>query len=181
MQTVTGWYFSEESRLLQYGDGREIAIGVTHEVAPPIELCERGLHASVRAIDALGYAPGPIVWRVELSGEIKTGDDKCVATHRKYIGGGVDASAVMRAFARRCALDIAHLWDMPLVVRAYLETGDESIRAAASAAARGGAEVAAARDASWAAARAAAWDAVRDAARDAQNPHFVTMLEELCK
>ena len=202
MQTVTGWYFSEESRLLRYGDGREIAIGVTHEVAPPIELCERGLHASVRAIDALGYAPGPIVWRVELSGEINTGDDKCVATHRKYIGGGVDASAVMRAFARRCALDIAHLWDMPLVVRAYLETGDESIRAAASAAARGAtvpaswaASWAAARDAAaWAAARAAAWAAARDAAawaaardaawdaaRDAQNTHFVTMLEELCK
>ena len=101
MDTVTGWYFSEEARLLRYGDARPIALGVTHEVDAPIEFCERGLHASVRAIDALDFAPGPIVWRVELSGEIKLGDDKCVATHRKYIGGGVDASAVMRAFARR--------------------------------------------------------------------------------
>jgi hypothetical protein len=173
MQTVTGWYFSEESRLLRYDDGREIALGVTHIVEPPIELCERGLHASVRAIDAIQYAPGPIVWRVELSGEIKTGDDKCVATHRKYISGGVDASAVMRAFARRCALDVAHLWDMPLIVRSYLETGEESIRAAAW-------------DAAWAAARAAAraaaaWDAARAAAWDAQNAHFETMLLELCK
>ena len=143
MDTVTGWYFSEESRLLRYGDARPIALGVTHEVAAPIELCKRGLHASVRAIDALEYAPGPIVWRVKLSGEINTGDDKCVATHRKYIGGGVDASAVMRAFARRCALDVAHLWDMPQIVRSYLETGDESIMTAAS-------------DAAWAAAARAA-------------------------
>jgi hypothetical protein len=184
MQTVTGWYFSEESRLLRYGDARPIALGVTHEVDAPIEFCERGLHASVRAIDALGYAPGPIVWRVELSGEIKTGDDKCVATHRKYIGGGVDASAVMRAFARRCALDVAHLWDMPPLVRSYLETGEESIMDAALAAA-----LAAARAAALAAARAAAWDAAlaaaraaaRDAARDAQNNHLEPLLMEICK
>ena len=32
MDTVTGWYFSEESRRLRYGDGRPIALGVTHEV-----------------------------------------------------------------------------------------------------------------------------------------------------
>jgi hypothetical protein len=171
MNTVTGWYFSEESRLLRHGDGRPIALGVMHEVDAPIELCKRGLHASVREIDALDFAPGPIVWRVELSGEIKTGDDKCVATHRKYIGGGVDASAVMRAFARRCALDVAHLWDMPPLVRSYLETGEESIRDAASrlawsADARSAAR-AAARVAAWDAARAAARAAARDAARAA--------------
>ena len=168
MDTVTGWYFSEESRLLRHGDARPIEIGVTHEVDAPIQLCKRGLHASVRAIDALKYAPGPIVWRVELSGEIKTGDDKCVATHRKYIGGGVDARAVMRAFACRCALDVAHLWDMPPLVRAYLETGEESIRDAA-------------RDAAWDAAWAAAVAAAGDAAGDAQNAHFESMLMELCK
>ena len=204
MDTVTGWYFSEESRLLQHGDARPIEIGVTHEVDAPIQLCKRGLHASVRAIDALKYAPGPIVWRVELSGEIKTGDDKCVATHRKYIGGGVDARAVMRAFACRCALDVAHLWDMPPLVRAYLETGEESIRDAARAAAVAAAgdaaraaAVAAAGDAAWAAARDAAraaawdaaraaagdaaWDAARDAAGDAQNNHLEPLLMELCK
>ena len=188
MNTVTGWYFSEKSRLLRYGDARPIALGVTHEVDAPIELCERGLHASVRAIDALRFAPGPIVWRVELSGEIKSGDDKCVATHRKYIGGGVDASSVMRAFARRCALDVAHLWDMPPLVRSYLETGDESIRdsawdaawAAARAAARAAASDAAraaASDAAWAVASDAAWAA----ASDQQNAHFERMLMELCK
>ena len=192
MDTVTGWYFSEESRLLRHGDARPIAIGVTHEVEAPIELCNRGLHASVRAIDALHYAPGPIVWRVELSGKIKTGADKCVATHRKYIGGGVDASAVMRAFARRCALGVAHLWDMPDVVREYLNTGDESLRDAVWAVARAAARAAhdaSSRGAIWTAARAAAraaardasWTAAWDAARDAQNKHLETMLMEICK
>ena len=176
MDTVTGWYFSKESRLLRYGDARPIAIGVTHEVAAPIELCKRGLHASVRAIDALEFAPGPIVWRVELSGEIKLGDDKCVATHRKYIGGGVDASAVIRAFARRCALDVAHLWDMPPLVRSYLETGEESIRDAAWDAASATASATA-----WAAACASSCASASATARDAQNAHFESMLMEICK
>ena len=196
MDTVTGWYFSKESRLLRYGDARPIAIGVTHEVAAPIELCKRGLHASVRAIDALEFAPGPIVWRVELSGEIKLGDDKCVATHRKYIGGGVDASAVIRAFARRCALDVAHLWDMPPLVRSYLETGEESIRDAAWDAARATASATAwaaacassrasasatASATAWAAACASSCASASATARDAQNAHFESMLMEICK
>ena len=36
-----------------------------------------------------------------------------------------------REFARWCALQVIHLWDCPEIVRLYLETGDESIRAAA--------------------------------------------------
>jgi hypothetical protein len=33
-----------------------------------------------------------------------------------------------KLFARRCALLVAHLWQMPAIVRLYLETGDKSIR-----------------------------------------------------
>src|SRR5690606_19611648 len=103
---------------------------------------------------ALGYAPGPILWRVELGGTIVTGDDKVCATERTYLWG-VDASECLREFARKCALDVIHLWDAPELVVRYLKTGDESIRAAARPAAW---------DAAWAAARAAAWDAAAWAA-----------------
>ena len=86
--------------------------------------------------------------------------------------------ATMRAYACWCALSVAHLWDMPAVVREYLETQDESKRDSARAAvgsAAWDAARAAAWDAAWAAvgsaawdsARAAAWDAVRAAAWDA--------------
>ena len=86
----------------------------------------------------------------------------------------------MRRFARLAALDVAHLWDMPAIVREYLETGDETKRAAA---------LDAALDAAWAAALAArnaaraaeaaeaAWDAAR-AARDVrkiQTERFISM------
>ena len=195
---IRAWYFSESSKLLRYGDAREIAIGVTHEVTGDLELCKRGLHASVKPLDALKYAPGAIVWRVELSGNVLTGADKLCASHRTYIAGGVDVTDTLRLFARQCALDVAHLWDMPEVVRRYLETGDESLSAAArdaasdaawaaaSDAARAAARAAAwaaARVAAWAAARDAAWAAARAAARDAawaaQNTRLEAMLLEV--
>ena len=128
----------------------------------PLILCDRGLHASLHPLDALQYAPGPILCRVEVGGEIVQGDDKLVATRRRIIQR-VDATDLCRAFARRCALDVAHLWVCPPVVREYLETGREDLRAAAGAAA-GAAAWAAAGAAAGAAARAAAWDAAWAAA-----------------
>jgi hypothetical protein len=104
--------------------------------------------------------------------------DKVVASRRKIVRT-IDATNVLRAFARRVALDVLPLWpEVPKIVKRYLETGDESIRAAARDAAwdaaRDAARAAAwdaARDEAWDAARAAAWDAARaaawDAARDA--------------
>ena len=131
----------------------------------PLILCERGLHASLHPFDALQYAPGPILCRVEVGGKIVQGGDKLVAIRRRIIAR-VDATDLCRAFARRCALDVAHLWECPPVVREYLETGREEIRAAARDAAWAAAWDAA-RDAAWAAAWDAAWDAAWAAAWDA--------------
>ena len=146
---MKAWYFSSEDRKLRYGDNRIIKAGLTHKVTCKPVLCEAGLHGSKRIIDALSYAPGPVVWRVELGGDVDIGDDKISATERHYLWG-YDATDVLRRFARKCALDVIHLWDAPDVVVRYLKTGDENLRAAA-----------------WDAAWAAAWAAARDAARAA--------------
>ena len=162
--TLDGWFFAQESRKLGYGDNRAIVIGRTHRVRGALELCKHGLHASDRAIDALSFAPGPIVYRVKLSGSILRGDDKACASARTYIAGGADATDVLCAFARWCALEVAHLWDMPPIVRQYLETGDKSISAAA-----------------WAATRDAAWAATRDAFIDRANAELERRLSDLLK
>ena len=139
-------------------DGRPIpADGETLKHKGKLVLCESGLHASERLIDALQYAPGWTLCRVRMSGTIKRETDKLVARERTILWR-IDATDVLRTFARRCALDVAHLWDMPPIVRQYLETGDGSIKAAAWDAAW---------DAAMDAAMDAAWDAARDAARDA--------------
>ena len=80
-----GWHFAKESECLRYDDGRKIIVGKSHTVDCEPKLCEAGLHASKTVIEALQYAPGPILYRVILSGKIVHGDDKSCATKRTYI------------------------------------------------------------------------------------------------
>ena len=127
-------------------------------------LCEQGLHASLQPFDALPHAPGNTLCLVECGGIVKHQTDKLVCTERTIIVR-MNAEPLLRYFARMQALSCVHLWEPNQVVCDYLMTGDESIRAAAWAAAE---------DAAWsaarAAARAAAWPAARAAARAAAWP-----------
>lgn len=143
-------------------DGRPVpADGEWLKHVGEVKLCASGLHWSEHPFDALQYAPGGTLCLVEYDGETIKGDDKGVSRRRRIVKR-IDAEPLMREFARWCALRVIHLWDAPDVVRQYLTTGDESLRAAARATALG-----AARSAAGAAARAAAWDAARAAARAA--------------
>ena len=161
----------------------------------PVRMCESGLHASRHPFDALMYAPGPILCLVDCD-EIDAEDVDKLVCRRRRIVARFDATTILRAFARQCALDVIHLWDAPQVVRDYLTTGDESLmdttssaawnavngytkEAAWSAAAAANAvpewaaknAASAAQSAVWATARAAvrngAWAAARDGTRDA--------------
>jgi hypothetical protein len=137
----------------------------------PIRPCVSGLHASVHPFDAFEFAPGPLLHRVELRGELTPhGDpiDKWAGRERRIIAS-LDATDLLRAFARHCALDVLRLWRAPQSVRDYLEAGDEAKRDAAWNAASAAASVAA-WDAAWDAASAAASAAARAAARDATSP-----------
>ena len=174
---IKAWWFAPADRKLANGDGRLIRRNTTHVHRGDLVLCQSGLHASRRITDALKWAPGPILCRVECGGEVVEGADKLVCTRRKYLAV-VDATAVLLKFARLCALDVIDNWDAPGVVIRYLRTGDEQLRAAAMDAAWAARDAAMdaravamdARAAAWAAravamdARAAAW-----AARDAMD------------
>lgn len=101
-QTLLGWHFCSEDRRLGYDDGREIIEGEMLRVEGEPALCQHGLHASERLIDALKYAPGPILCRVELSDGIINGDDKAVALSRKTLWM-FDATNALRDFAATVA------------------------------------------------------------------------------
>jgi len=171
---IIGWWFAASGEL-PHGDGRKVVIGETLTVKGKIVPCRWGLHASVDPFDALQYAPGPLLYKVRLSGKIVPNDnDKHAASERTAIAKR-DSTQMLRAFARKVALSVIHLWDAPTIVREYLETGDESKKAAAGnaawAAAGNAAWAAAGDDAgddAWAAARAAARAAAGDAARAAR-------------
>jgi len=99
----------------------------------PVVMCESGLHASRDPFDALTYAPGETLCIVECEDVVREDVDKLVCRRRRIIKRA-GATTMLREFARAQALDVAHLWDCPPVVRQYLETGDESLMAAARAA-----------------------------------------------
>lgn len=159
-----GWHFLYEGHKLRTGE-KAPTDGAWIEVRPPIIACKRGLHGSIHPFDALSNAPGPILTLCEFGGEIVHQTDKLAAQRRKILAR-MDATEMLRYFARQQALSVGHLWDMPDAVADYLMTGDGATRAAAWDAARARAAAwAAARAAAWAAAWDAAWDAARDAAR----------------
>jgi hypothetical protein len=127
-ETVLAWHFV--GNLLR--DGRPVpADGVPLIHDGPLVMCESGLHASERIIDALQYAPGSTICRVECGGEILRDTDKLLC-RRRTILWRVEGEALLRDFARACARDVLHLWDAPDLMRRYLETGDEDIREAAT-------------------------------------------------
>jgi hypothetical protein len=124
-------------------DGRPIPPDgevLTHE--GELIMCAKGLHASVKIMDALECAPGNNIFRVECAGKIIKSSDKLVCTERKILWR-INGESTLRLFARQQALSVAHLWEMPSIVREHLETGKEESRAAAGAAAGAAARAAA--------------------------------------
>ncbi|MDF1790342.1 MAG: hypothetical protein P1U88_00455 [Thalassobaculaceae bacterium] len=129
---MLAWHFVDET--LKDGtalpaDGERL----THD--GPVSLCEGGLHASERVLDALKFAPGNIICRVECDAVGDRQEDKFVCGARTILWR-IDGEEVLRAFARRVALEVGTLWDMPDDVRRFLETGNDNLRVAARGAAR---------------------------------------------
>lgn len=171
---MKAWHFVGDT----LRDGKPVpADGVTLVFDGKPILCKQGFHASLDPFDALQYAPGANLCLVECGGTVLHQSDKLVCTERTIIVR-MDATEMLRYYARMQAISVVHLWDAPDVVLDYLMTGSEATRTAARAAAWGAAWAAAldaaraaaldaARTAARAAARAAAWDAAWDAALDA--------------
>ena len=148
----------------------------------PLVLCSSGLHASKRLIDALRYAPGCTICRVAMDGDIIKVDDKLVARKRTVLWR-VDGEALLRKFARNCALGCVDKWKPPMVVLQYLETGDPTLQQVAESAAWSASESAAwsaaeraSRSASRSAAERAAWSAAWSATMSVQNKNLTKMV-----
>ena len=152
-EPIFGWHFTGD----KLRDGSPIPDdGVWLPKIDNIKLCERGYHGSLQPFDALQYAPGGTLCYCEFRGKIIHGDDKLVAQDRRIIRR-MEATELLRYFARMQAVSVVHLWDAPDVVLDFLMTGDDTLAASAASAA----SAARAASAAWDAARAAsaAWDA----------------------
>lgn len=96
---VLAWHFLTEEYVPEEGIRKKpMYVGHLWRVKGPIGLCKRGLHGSILPLDALYYAPGPIVTRTAHSGTVIHGEDKLVSTRRKILGMA-DATTVLHEFA----------------------------------------------------------------------------------
>ncbi len=177
-KSLLAWHFLSEDRRTAHDEEIAVVAGQTLKMRPPVQLCSRGYHASVRAIDALQFAPGPIVCRVKLHGTVVLDTDKAVATRRTCLWIA-DATRTLHEFALWCAEQALEQqkaigfnphedsWKALQVKRLWLddEATDDELSAARSAA----------RSAAW----SAAWSAARSAARSAQNEQLERMLFKL--
>lgn len=195
---IKAWHFIAKDRRLGNGDGRKIRKGQTLKVDCEPVLCEAGLHGSKRPIDALTYAPGPIICRVEIGGHIIHGDDKLVGNERTVIWWA-DATVTLHEFAcwyaeralktakvtdERCwnAIRVKRKWLKGEAAYADLVTSHaaawDASRDALSSAARSASMVA-----SFAAARsaviAALWAASWSESRSVLNRRLAAMLKKL--
>ena len=153
---IRAWHFVGKT----LRDGSKIPRdGVWLKHPGEIVICLQGLHACRDAFDALLYAPGATLCLVDCDGKIIEQSDKLVCSARRIVQR-MDATDMLRYFARMQAVSCIDKWDAPDVACDYLMTGDESIRDAARDAAWAAAW-AAARDATWASAWDATWNATR--------------------
>lgn len=178
----TGWHFTATAT--EGRDGWPLkAVEELPKGTKPV-LCKVGLHACENPLDALRYAPGSFVRRVELRGTVLADGDKACGTERVTLAGPVDASRVLREFACACA-ERALLrerevgrepdprsWAAIEVARRYAR-GEATVE-----------ELATARSAAWAAAvgsAAWAWSAAASAAaeREWQEAELTRRLREL--
>jgi len=159
-----------------------------------VEMCEVGMHASRRPIDALKYAPGPVVCRVRVWGDIQEDVDKLVGRNREVLWMA-DATRELHQFGVWCVrhtplADGRTVWDLLTDPRSrnavetkelWLrgEATDSDLRAACSAA--DGAACRAANGAAWNAAKSAAYSAAYGAARSAQNTKLSQLMRRLAR
>lgn len=79
-----GWHFIGRDRRLRH-TGRPVIEGGTTSIKGTVQLCINGLHASELIIDALKYAPGPLLCLVEVSGEMQSDYDKFCGKNRRVL------------------------------------------------------------------------------------------------
>ena len=108
---ISGYHFTGD----KLRNGADIpAIGTWLKFSGAIIPCQSGLHMSEHPFDALKYAPGNILHKVELGGrlvshcETKSIINKWCGSKRKIIAT-INAEKLLRDFARWNALQVIHL------------------------------------------------------------------------
>lgn len=108
MTKIKAWHFIGNDRRLAHEPEIEVAPGYIYTSDQPIVFGQSGLHASRTVYDALQYAPGEYLCRVECWGEVIEQSDKLVARNRHLIAAQ-DVASELRLWACWCVRQQWHL------------------------------------------------------------------------
>ena len=162
MDKILAWHFLPDDGKLAHRNRRKVEVGKTYSVRGPIEICKNGMHGARRLIDALYYAPGAVVERVEIWVDVVGQGAKLCGRYRKCLAIA-DVTRVLHEFACDVAEDALKVagvkgkrsWAAIETKRKWLDgkaTNEEL---------------------------AAAWDAARAAARDKYNTWLTERVEKV--
>lgn len=101
MKKILAWHWSDGEAL---HDGQPFAIGKIYRLPEGQKpaMCDIGYHGSKRITDALRYASGSVLSRVELRGTILRDTDKLCASERTHLWK-LDCERMLWEFACACA------------------------------------------------------------------------------
>ena len=92
---IKAWHFCNGWKLR---DGTKLEVGKTYTVDTRLIVCVNGLHASRKMLDAVTYAPGNVLCKVELWGDTIEQSDKLCSSHRLVICAA-DVTDMLHEFA----------------------------------------------------------------------------------
>ena len=76
---ILAWHWLPDDGKLARPPHTLVEVGQVLEVKTPVVICKNGLHASIKALDALQYAQGAKIERVLCWGEVVEQEDKIAA------------------------------------------------------------------------------------------------------
>jgi len=107
---ILAWHYLPALGQLSHNDKRPVIVGKTLHHKGPVLLCESGLHASVRLVDALSHCCGRFLCRVECWGDVQTHSDKIAVRHRRCLAMA-DVTPQLRLFAVLCAEHVLPIFE----------------------------------------------------------------------
>lgn len=186
MKKIRAWHFSNGT--LHYQTSMTIEAGRVYSIEPDRKpaLCSYGMHGSKRAIDALQWAKGPIISRVDIWGDVEEDNNKLCGRHREVLWVA-NATRMLHEFACWCVRstplgDGRTVWDSLTDRRSQVavETKERWLRGEATNAELTAAQTVASAASRRAAGQAVAWATARGAAAlAAQNAELEQRLFEM--
>lgn len=105
---INAWHFLNKECQLRYRTQELVEVGKKYYASGPLAICKNGMHACIRVIDALQYAPGYTLCYVTCGGDIvQHGNELCSRWRR--VERMMDATKLLHEFSCNIAEEMLQI------------------------------------------------------------------------